>query len=111
MLLSLVKKLGLVSKILPALLTAWAEGKLGAPAQKFYWWMAGYKTITGMVLLALGTGMETVCSGYVDYAWTCQASQYVFMAGAALASIGLVDGGNRSPWPTGTPITEAEKKG
>lgn len=111
LLLKLLKTTGLVSKVIPSLLRMWAEGKLGAPAQKLYWLLAGYKTITGAVLLAVGTGLETTCAGYADYAWTCQAAPYVYMVGAALAAIGLVDGGTRSPWPSGTPIPEAEKKG
>lgn len=111
LLLKLLKTTGLVSKILPALLKAWAEGKFGAPAQKFYWLLAGYKTITGAIILALGAGLETVCAGYPGYAWSCTAAPYVYMIGGLLAAVGLVDGGTRSPWPKGTEIPPEVKQG
>lgn len=109
MLLKLLKWSGLVSKILPGLLKSWAEGGLGEPAKKVYWWLAGYKTITGAVLIALGTGFEALAASYPEYAWAPQAARVVFWLGATLSSIGLVDGGTRSPWPAGTEIPDKAK--
>jgi len=90
--------------VLPALLRAVAEGKFGEPARKFYWATAGAKTITGAILVAVGAGLASLCSsGGEVYPWACSAQPYVITLGGLLASVGLVDGGVRSPWPNGTP--------
>ncbi len=99
----IISKAGLVSKLLPMLLKMWVEGGLGEPAQKVYWFLAGKKAITGAILLAVGTGLEATCGSYPDMSWACPAARYVFWFGALLTSVGLVDGGVRSPWPEGTP--------
>lgn len=109
MLLKLLKWSGLVSKILPGLLKSWAEGGLGEPAKKVYWWLAGYKTITGAIFIALGTGLEALAASYPaetfpEWAWVLGVARGIFWAGSLLASVGLVDGGTRSPWPNGTEI-------
>jgi len=104
-----LKSTGLLSKILPYIFRAWAEGGLGKPAQKLYWFAAGYKTVTGAVIMALGTGLEAVAAAYPDFVWAPAAARAVFWVGAFLSSVGLVDGGVRSRWPDGTPITREEK--
>lgn len=111
LLLKVLKNTGLISKLLPALLRAWAEGGLGEPARKVYWWLAGYKAVTGAIFIALGTGLEAVAASYPDLTWAPAVARGVFWAGTLLASIGLVDGGVRSPWPEGTPIPSKAKKG
>jgi len=63
LLLKILKTTGLISKILPGVLRAWAEGGLGVPAQKVYWWLEGYKTITGALL---GTTIHLAPSATVD---------------------------------------------
>lgn len=94
-----------IAKVLPTLLRLWAEGKLfGEKGARVYWWLAGKKTVTGAILLALGTGLEAVAAGYPELAWAPVAARVIFWTGAALSSIGLVDGGVRSPWPKGTEI-------
>lgn len=85
-------------KIIPPILTAIAEGKMGPVAKKVYWFMAGKKTISGMVLLGLAYGLEAVCNQYGTL-WGCQWSQWLVWIGGFLASVGLIDGGNRAPWP------------
>lgn len=95
--------------ILPALFKAIAEGKMGEWPKRIYWFGAGHRTVTGAVLLAVGAGLEMTCSSYPDMAWACSAGKYVYVVGAFLASVGLVDGGVRSPWPTGTVIPPEDK--
>lgn len=102
----IISKAGLVSKLLPMLLKMWAEGGLGAPAQKVYWFLAGKKVVTGAILLGLGTAADATCGSYPDMAWSCTLARGVFWLGALLTSVGLVDGGVRSPWPDGTPKSE-----
>ena len=109
MLLKLLKWSGLASKILPGLLKSWAEGGLGEPAKKVYWWLAGYKTITGAILIAAGTGLEAIAGTYPEWTWAPGVAKGIFWAGSLLASVGLVDGGTRSPWPNGTEIPDQLK--
>lgn len=111
LLFKLAQKLGLVSKILPALLTAWAEGKLGKKPQAVYIWLEGKKTILGMVLIAAGTAAEALAANYPELAWAPEVATVAFWIGSVLAGVGLVDGGLRSPWPKGTRIPEKAKKG
>lgn len=93
--------------ILPAILKAAAEGDFGEPVKKLYAFAAGKKTITGAALVALGAGLETLCASFPEYAvWACPASRYLYIVGGLLASVGLVDGGTRAPWPAGTPREE-----
>jgi uncharacterized membrane protein YedE/YeeE len=89
--------------LLPAVLRAVAEGKFGEPAKAVYWKTAGYRTVTGAALVGLGAGLGAVCGSYSELAWSCRAETWIMAAGALLASVGLVDGGVRSPWPDGTP--------
>ena len=89
--------------ILPAVFKAAAEGDLGSGVKWFYWRAAGYKTVTGAVLLGAGVGLEAVCSSYPDIPLSCQASHWCYLLGTFLTSVGLVDGGTRAPWPDGTP--------
>jgi len=102
----IASKAGLVSKLLPMLLRLWAEGGLGKPAQAVYWFLAGKKAITGAVLLAVGTALDATCGSYPQWDWACYLARGVFWLGALLTSVGLVDGGVRSPWPDGTPKSE-----
>lgn len=103
-------------KLLPSIFRMIAEGDVdrvlglkSEPIKRVYWLLAGKKTFIGAALLGLGTGLEAVCAGYSDIAWACPASRYVYMAGALLAAVGLVDAGTRSPWPAGTPIPDQAK--
>jgi hypothetical protein len=89
--------------ILPAIFRAAAEGHFGPQVKAAYWWASSFKTITGAALMAIGAGLETVCGSFPDFAWACPASRYVYLAGEILTVVGLVDGGVRAPWPTGTP--------
>lgn len=90
--------------ILPQVLKAIAEGKMGAPAKAVYWFGAGYRTVTGAALVGIAFGLGSLCdtSGAL-YPWACTIQPYVITVGGILAGVGLVDGGVRSPWPTGTP--------
>ena len=110
LLLKILKSTGLISKLIPGLLRAWAEGGLGEPARKVYWFLEGYKTITGALLMALGTGLEAIAANYPDWTWAAPAARAIFWIGAILTPIGLVDGGVRSPWPRGTVIPPEAKK-
>jgi hypothetical protein len=99
-------------KLLRMLLKAIAEGELGEVPSRVYWWAAGKKTLTGAVLLGAGAALETVCASFPDFAaWACPAARYVYYAGALLTTVGLVDGGTRAPWPTGTTIEPGDKRG
>lgn len=110
LLLKILKSTGLISKILPALLRAWAEGGLGEPARKFYWLLEGKKTLIGALLVGLAYGLEAICGANPEMVWGCEWSRYVMAAGALLTSIGLVDAGVRSPWPKGTAIPPEAKR-
>lgn len=90
-------------RIIPTLFKAIAEGQFGEPIKKIYWWMAGKKTASGAILMAVGAGLETICANFPDYTWACPVSRWLYVVGGFLASVGLVDGGTRAPWPDGTP--------
>jgi len=111
LLMLVLKKTGFVGKILPGLLRAAAEGSFGEPVKRLYWLLAGYKTATGAVLMALGTGLEAVAASFPEWSWAPQAAQAIFWLGALLSSVGLVDAGVRSPWPQGTEIPTEAKRG
>ncbi len=96
-------------KILPRIFKAAAEGEFGEAIKKVYWFGAGYRTITGALLWGIGGGLETVCSNYPDFAWTCEAGRVVYSVGAILATVGLLDGAVRSPWPEGSQAQHFEK--
>ena len=102
---SLIQKLGLRflkgnwGRLLPTVFKAAAEGGLGEPVKKFYWFLAGKKTILGAVFIGLGYGLEAICNANPEMAWGCEWSKYVMAVGGFLSAIGLVDGGTRSPWP------------
>lgn len=96
--------------ILPAVFKAAGEGSFGPAVQRVYWAIAGKKTFVGAVLLAACAGLETICASYPEMPWACSAARIVFLVGAFLASVGLVDGGTRSPWPRGADIPADEKK-
>ena len=97
-------------KILPAILRGVAEGKFGEPAKKIYWASAGYKTVTGAVLIFIGGGLEVLAGTGPEYQWAVRAGQVVYTLGGILASVGLADGGTRSPWPEGTPAADRSPK-
>lgn len=86
-------------QVLPAIFKAAAEGKFGEPIKRAYWFLAAYKTITGAVLWGAGSALESVCSSYPDFAWTCSAAPYLYYIGMFLTGVGLADGGTRAPWP------------
>jgi hypothetical protein len=92
--------------ILPAIFKHAAEGDFGEPIKKAYWFTAGYRTIVGAALWAIGAGAETVCGSYPQFAWSCAAATWAYWIGAFLTGVGLADGGTRSPWPT-TPDGQA----
>lgn len=103
-------------RLLPTLFRMIAEGEIDArlgltapsgirnyPLKRVYWFAAGKKTFAGMALIAIGTGFDAICAGYPSAPWSCTGARYVYWVGAALTAVGLVDGGTRAPWPTGTP--------
>ena len=90
-------------KLLPTLFRAIAEGQAGEVPKKIYWLLSGKKTFIGALLIGVGTASEEVCANYTQFPWTCEASTWIFYLGALMASVGLVDGGTRAPWPEGTP--------
>lgn len=96
--------------ILPALFKGIAEGKFGELPKRIYWFGAGHRTVTGAILLAAGAGLETIASAYPEWTWAAPAARYVYAAGAFLTTVGLVDGGVRSPWPAGTVIPPEDKQ-
>jgi len=110
LLLKFLKTTGLISKILPGVLRAWAEGGLGEPARKVYWWLEGYKTVTGALLMGLGAGLEHIAPSFPEWTWVIPFAKGVFWLGGMLSSIGLVDAGVRAPWPTGTKIEAKDKR-
>lgn len=95
--------------VLPAILRAAAEGQFGPQVKAIYWFAAGYKTVTGAVLIGAAAGLGTLCeTGGATYSWACGAQPWVLSLGAILAGVGLVDGGTRAPWPEGTPKEPAK---
>lgn len=97
-------------KLLPMLFKSAGEGQFGPTVRKIYWWTAGKKTITGMILLGAGAALETLCGSYPSIPWSCTASRVIFDVGAFLTTVGLVDGGTRSPWPQPPTLAVQEKK-
>jgi len=100
-----------LSKIIPWLLTSWAEGGFGDSAKKLYWTLAGKKTLLGAIFVVAWWGLDFVSATWPEYAWAKPASEVMLSIGGMLAAAGLIDGGVRSPWPTGTTLTAKEKKG
>lgn len=97
--------------LVPMVLTAAAEGEFGPGVEKVYRWLKGKKTVTGAILLGSGAALETICAGYPSMDWSCQIVPWLYGGGGILASVGLVDGGLRAPWPKGTAIPPEAKKG
>lgn len=97
--LKLLKRFDIISKVLPTLFKNAAEGRMGPQLRAVYWWLAGKKTVTGAVLMAVGAGLETLIPSFPEWTWLLPVSQWVYWLGGALAAVGLVDGGTRSPWP------------
>jgi len=86
-------------RVLPSIFTAAAEGTFGPQVRKVYWFLAGKKTVLGAVIVFACYGLEAICNVYPDMGWGCRWSQYLVWVGGFLFSVGLVDGGNRAPWP------------
>ena len=105
----ILRKLGLVSKVVPALLRMWAQST-GWPG-KLYWALEGKKTLTGAVLVGLAVALREVAPMFPEQEWLPAAAAAVTWIGGALASIGLVDAGVRSPWPKGTKVPARAKLG
>lgn len=104
-----LKKLGIVSKVLPAALRMWAQSD-GWPG-KVYWWLEGKKTVSGVILIGIGAALREVAPMYPELEWLPAVMQAVTWLGATMASVGLVDAGVRSPWPKGTKIPPTQKLG
>lgn len=86
-------------KILPLLLSACAEGKMGSPAKAIYWFLAGHKTFIGAIVFGAGVALENICVAYPDLAASCEYARWFYIVGGFLVSVGLADGGTRAPWP------------
>jgi hypothetical protein len=89
--------------ILPGVFKSAAEGDFGPQVKATYWFMAKYKTVTGAVLMGLGAAAESVAPSHPEWPWLITVAQTVYYIGEVGVVVGLVDGGTRSPWPTGTP--------
>jgi len=88
-------------RLVPAVFRAAGEGDFGPQIKAAYWFGDKYATVTGAALWGLGAAMETVCGGYPQWAWSCDASRWIVIAGQILASAGLLRGATNSPWPEG----------
>jgi hypothetical protein len=105
--LKLVKKLGLISKILPALIKAIGDGQFGEPVRKLYWAAAGYKTITGATIWLIAEGLTIY--GSTGYCPDCATwLPYVQRASEVLILAGLADAAVREHPPV-PPATGADK--
>jgi hypothetical protein len=67
-----------------------ANGWLGKPLQRFYWWTAGKKTLTGcwLALLWVLAGLACACGFSIGCRW----SRGLETASTILLAIGLADG-------------------
>ena len=98
LLLKLVRKLGLVGKVLPALFKGIAEGKFGPQAQAIYWKVSGFKTITGAALWLACDGLEIFAqTGSCPDCLTWLG--YVRSVAAFLVFVGLADAAVREVPP------------
>jgi len=101
-----------LSKIIPWLLTSWAEGGFGEPAKKLYWKLEGKKTLLGAIFVAVWFGLDFAAATWPEQAaWAKPAAEVMLTVGGLLAAAGLIDGGVRAPWPKGTTIPASAKKG
>ena len=89
-------------RVIPAIFRAAGEGDFGPALKGLYWFGEKYATVTGAVLWAIGAGLETVCGGYPQWAWSCEASGWIVVVGQVLTSAGLLRGATNSPWPEGS---------
>ncbi len=97
-------------RINPAIFKAAGEGDFGPQIKAVYWFGERYATVTGAVLWGLGAAMETVCSGYPQYPWSCDVSRWIVTVGTVLASVGLLRGATNSPWPEGAQANHPKEK-
>ena len=88
-------------RLVPAVFKAAGEGDFGPQIKAVYWFGEKYVTVTGAVLWGVGTALETTCSQYPQWPWTCSATGWVILAGQILAAAGLLRGATNSPWPEG----------
>ena len=97
-------------RVVPAIFKSAGGGDFGEPIKRLYWFGEKYATVTGAVLWGVGAGLETVCGGYPQWAWSCDASSWIVVAGQVLASVGLLRGATNSPWPVGADISAEDKR-
>jgi hypothetical protein len=82
-------------------ITAIAEGKLGAWTKAAYIWMVGKKTWTGIILGAAAVLLGYLCSltGVTLPFDACAWQKYLVDASLIMASVGLLDGAVRATPP------------
>lgn len=82
----------LVRKVLLGQIRKVAEGGYGKVPQKIYWWMAGKKTYTGVILLgAVYILQRAVADGVCDSTCTDIANTILGPVGLVLVGAGLLD--------------------
>lgn len=96
-------------RVVPAIFKAAGEGDFGPVVKRIYWLGEKYATVTGAVLWGVGAALETTCSQYPQWPWTCAATGWVILAGQILAAAGLLRGATNSPWPDGAQKGHATK--
>lgn len=89
------------SSVLAQLFRAVAEGDFGEKAKAVYWWAAGKKTRTGVLLLAVSLGLKALAGYPNDFPWAPLAAEIVFGIGTFLVTVGLSDGLAREEPPIG----------
>lgn len=101
---------GHLGQIVPMIFKSAGEGDFGPQIKAIYWFGNKYATVTGAILWGLGAGLETVCGGYPQWAWSCGASQWIVVAGQVLSAAGLLRGATNSPWPDGAQASHPKEK-
>ena len=69
-----------------------AEGKAGEKPKAIYWWLAGKKTQTGLIIGAVTAGMEYLVSAPPDYVWEQPTVTVLYTFASVLVAAGLADG-------------------
>jgi hypothetical protein len=102
-------KTWLIRKVLLGTVRKCAEGAYGKIPQKVYWWLAGKKTYSGVVLLAAVYVLhKAVADGVCDATCTDIANTILVPVGGFLVAAGLLDDAWRDEPPR--PSIEAPRK-
>jgi hypothetical protein len=89
---------GFMLRVLLHITKGLATGKYGKVPQKVWNALAGFKTWTGVIFVAVGYGFQTahgagLCPDCPEY------SNILMAVGAVLAQVGLLDAANREEGP------------